>query len=377
MSSRTEKALLARGLDSSTIQKILDQCLTLGRLKTLSQEELRKLGLLDDQIDLITSEARPPIPEKTVVKLLHDSRRTCCVCRDASKSIIIHHIKEWSKSHDHSEKNLAVLCLEHHNAAHTKQGLSLSLTAGQIRAHKRKWMEQVSSLDAHAILGLAKIEGARWDYVNHTRLFELALESAIRLKDLQFFEELLELGMVTKSGLISSPEAWSVGQPKFRLYDVYEGLYLYQYVKRVLENVLPSLKLVDLTNRWSRADISTLVRPGTWVSLQSAFYFKKLTDTYGGRNQTRRGRRRRGGIELYFEFDAWETTSSSSQNVHLRGYQTALTIVHVRSVQVTESGVKISGSCLAIGSHLIDGRSSIGRPPPSHISRWEPDDEGE
>ncbi|QCW26313.1 HNH endonuclease [Lysobacter enzymogenes] len=377
MTSRTENALLARGLDSSAIQKILDQRLTLGKLKTFSHEKLRELGLRDEQIDSITSEARPPIPGKTVVKLLHDSRRACCVCRDASKSIIIHHIKEWSKSHDHSEKNLVVLCLEHHNAAHTKQGLSLSLTAGQIRVHKQKWLKQVSSLDAHAILGLAQIEGARWDYVNHTRLFELALENSTRLKDLQFFDELLDLGMLTKSGLISSPQTWSVGKPRFRLYDVYEGLYLYQYIKRILENVLPSLKLVDLTNRWSRADILSLIKPGTWVSLQSAFYFKSLTDVHEGRNQTRRGRRRRAKIELYFEFDAWESTSSSSQNLHLRGYQTALAVVHVRSIQTTESGVKISGSCLAIGSHLIDGRSSVERPPPSQISRWELDDESE
>ncbi len=377
MSSRTEKALLARGLDSFTIQNIVDQRLTLGKLKTFSQERLRELGIRDDHIDLITSEARPPIPNKTVDKLLHDSRRTCCVCRDISKSIIIHHIKEWSQSHDHSEENLVVLCLEHHNSAHTKHGLSLSLTAQQVRSHKRKWLEQVSTLDAHAILGLARIEGARWDYINHTRLFEIALEKSIQFKSLPCFDELFELGMLKKIGLISSPKTWSVGEPKFRLYDVYEGIYLYQYVKSVLENVLPCLKVVDLTSRWSRADILSLVKPGTWVSLQSAFYFKKLTGTHGGLNQTRRGRRRRAGVELYFEFDAWESTSSSSQNVHLRGYQTALAVVHVRSVRVTESGVKISGSCFAIGSNLIDSRSSLGRPPPSQISRWDPGDESE
>lgn len=377
MSSRTEKALLARGIDSSTIQRIVDHGHTLAKLKTLPPGKLKALGLSKDQIELITSEARPPIPDETVVRLLHESRRTCCVCRDGSKSIIIHHIKEWAKSHDHSESNLVVVCLEHHDAAHTRKGLSLSLTAKQLRAHKRKWLDQVASLDAHAVLGLAKIDGARWDYINHTRLFELALGQSVRLQQLQFFEELRDFGILTKSGLISSPATWTVGEPTFRLYDVYEGLYLYQYTKRVLEQVLPSLQLVDLTNRWSKAEIQALVKPGTWISLQSAFYFKKLTKTHGGRNQTRRGRRKRDGIELYFEFDAWESTSSSSQNVHLRGYQTALAVVHVRSVHVTESGIKLSGSCLAIGSHLVDGRVTNDRPPPSQISRWEPDDESE
>lgn len=377
MSSRTEKALLARGLDSATVNEMLVQRLTLSKLKTFSREKLSRLGLGDAQMDMIASEPRPPISGKTVVKLLHDSRRTCCVCRDSSKSIIIHHIIEWSKTRDHSEGNLAVLCLEHHNAAHTKQGLSLSLTPAQIKAHKRRWLEEVSSLDAKAILGLATIQGARWDYINHTRLFELALECSIRLNALRFFDELCNLGMLNQSGLISSPKSWSVGAPKFWLYDVYEGLYLYQYVKGVLEKILPSLKLIDMTNRWTRGEIDSLVRPGVWISLQSAFYFKKLTDTSRGRSQTRRGRRKRAGIELYFEFDAWESTSSTSKNVHLRGYQTALAVVHVRSVRVTASGVRISGSCLAIGSQLIDSRALAERPPPSQIVRWGPDDESE
>lgn len=377
MSSRTEKALLARGIDSHTIDKIVGEGLTLAKLKMLSPLDLSRLGLTKEQKAQIASEARPPIPEETVVKLLHDSRRTCCVCRDSSKPIIIHHLKEWAKSHDHSEPNLAVLCLDHHDDAHTKKGLSLSLTAKQIRAHKDKWLEQVASSDAYAILGLTEIEGARWDYINHTRLFELALSRSVRFREIPFFSDLREFGMLTKGGLISSPAGWSVGKPTFRLYDVYEGLYLYQYVKGVLEQVLPSLQLIDLTNRWSKTEIQALVRPGSWISLQSAFYFKKLVDVHGGLNQTRRGRRKRNGIELSFQFDAWDSTSSSSQNVHLRDYQTALAVVHVRSIQSNETGPTISGSCLAIGSQLMDSRTHIERPPPSHLSRWAPDDESE
>lgn len=373
MSQRTKLALLARGFDSQTIEKICDAKLSLTKLKLLSDQELLSLGINSEQIKYLRSEPRPPIPEKIVIQLLHDSKRTCCICRDSSKPIIIHHIKEWSLSRDHSEQNLVILCLEHHDQAHTKKGLSIALTAKQLIGHKSKWFDTVKTGDAKAVLGLASIEGARWDYFNHHRLFELARAASmsISFKTLSYFRELRQYGMLNADGLIASPTEWKVGSPSWYLYNVFEGMYLYFYVKDILEKVLSSLPIVDITNRWTKSEIEALVCPGRWIALQSAFYLKSLSKDSKGRNQTRRCLRRRKGIEIVFEFDAWEATSSTSKNLHLSGYQTAVIILLVRTVEKTESTTRISGSCLAIGGNFAEGRIfENDRPPPSHLTRW-------
>ncbi len=278
----------------------------------------KKIGLSESEIQSLRN-ARPPIPQETVIKLLHESKRTCCVCRDSKRPVVIHHIIEWSSSHDHSESNLVVLCLDHHDAAHTKKALSLSLSPDQIRRHKAKWLDQVKYEDAKAILGLASVEGARWDYINHNRLFELATKIGVKLQKHKFFRELSIYGLVHSSGLLIPHNHWTVGTPKFYLYDVGEGMLLYTYTSSILESVLSSLPLIDLTNRWSKQEILSLVKPNTWLALQSAFYFKRLTQKDKGRNQNRRGLRHRSGISIEFLFDAWDATSSSSKAIHLGG----------------------------------------------------------
>jgi len=108
----TYNALLARGIDSHTSIKIINSGLTIAQLKTMDLTSLEGLGLSKEIATQIHSEPRPSIPAGTVIKLLYDSRRTCCVCRDDNKSVIIHHITEWHETKDHSEENLVVLCLQ-------------------------------------------------------------------------------------------------------------------------------------------------------------------------------------------------------------------------------------------------------------------------
>ena len=58
--------------------------------------------------------------------------------------------------------------------------------------------------------------------------------------------------------------------------------------------------------------------------------------------------------------------------MHLRGYQTAVAILFVKTVRDTPEGVlRITASCLAIGSGFEDSRQVLSpRPPPSHLVRW-------
>lgn len=288
--------------------------------------------------------------------------------------MVIHHIKKWSKSFDHSEKNLVVLCVFHHGEAHTKRDLNLNLTIEQIIAHKEKWIEQVKFDDANTIANLAHLEGARWDYINHNRLFELMDKLRIDPTNHRLFDALLSYGIVHKSGFIIPHNRWTDSTPTFYLYDVGEGMYLYSYTSHVLDLVLRNLPIIDVTNHWSKKEILLLVKSGCWIALQSAFYFKKLKKGYTGIGQERRGLRRRDGITLEFIFDSWDATSSSSKILHLSGYQTSICLLFVKSIfQDRDDNIKISASCMAIGSNFKDYRELKNyRPPPSyrHLS-WE------
>ncbi len=325
-----------------------------------------------EEIDSLRDGSRPPIPDDTLIKVLHDAKRTCCICRDPTRAIIIHHIVEWSKSHDHSEVNLAVLCLEHHDAAHTRKALSLSLSAAQVRQHKSAWLDQVRNADAKAVIGLARIEGARWDFINHQRLFELVTKLGIDATKHPFYAELRAYGFVHSSGYLIPYNRWPT-RPRFWIYDVGEGMYLYAYTSSLLEQVISSLPIVDLTNRWSKPEVLALVKPNSWVSLQSAFYFKNLVKHSRGRNQSRRATRRRAGIQLEFGFDAWDATSSTSKVIHLSGYRTALSVLITKSINLDDQGgIRLTASCLAVGSNFEESRLVISkRPPPSELHKWD------
>lgn len=141
---RTEKALFSRGFDSSSAKKLSDAGHTISSLKKSTDDELRKIGLKKMQILLIRAGGRPPIPPETVNDLLFKNRHVCCVCRDPSRSIIIHHIEPWEKSFSHDPSNLVVLCVLHHDEAHTKRELSRNLDKKALLSAKIKWENEAN-----------------------------------------------------------------------------------------------------------------------------------------------------------------------------------------------------------------------------------------
>ena len=122
--TKSEK-LLAIGLDLQTASRLVEIGWTAAQLRRATTAELTALGVsVEDQKGL----NRPPIPLAVLSKILHQSKRTCCVCRITSLPIIVHHIEEWHSTRDHAATNLAVLCLNHHGGAHTTSTLSQNLT---------------------------------------------------------------------------------------------------------------------------------------------------------------------------------------------------------------------------------------------------------
>lgn len=359
-SKRTFEALVAREIDTKKAQELVDKGLTLSKLKGMTSEQLSILGLDSISISIISKEDRPPIPPVTVSKLLHESKRTCCVCREPNKSVVIHHINQWSESKNHSEKNLVVLCLEHHNDAHTTKGLSLSLTKKQLKDHKSDWLDLVKRTDSRAILGLMKVCGSSWDYINHNRVFQLAQKSNISFTQSPYFTAVKDNGMVNSIGLIQDTSKWKIDyKPTFRLYDCGEGTTLYFYTTNILEQLLPKLPVIDITDKWTTGELKKLLSPGKFICLRGAYYYKSISKVNRGRNRIKQGYRRKSKIRVDFQFDAWEATSSTSDSCHLSGRKSSMAILLIKSVSQKEGWLKIHTSCLAIGSGFCDESSDV------------------
>jgi hypothetical protein len=83
------------------------------------------------------------IPEWLETKLLCDSMHLCNICRE--NGVIIHHIVPIEDGGPTKEENLIVLCLNHHNGAHSKSNLSKGLKPEHLGEYKRRHMLWVAS----------------------------------------------------------------------------------------------------------------------------------------------------------------------------------------------------------------------------------------
>ncbi|ACF11439.1 HNH endonuclease [Chlorobaculum parvum NCIB 8327] len=349
MSKKTFNALISRGFDSQLANSIISKGLTLTKLKQSDSKALEKLGIDRLKIESILKEQRPPIPIDTVIKLLYESKRVCCICRDKDRSVVIHHIKEWHLSKDHSEDNLVVLCLEHHNDAHTKKGQSLSLTERQIIEAKKEWIKTVKCVDALTILGLSSHDGGRWDYFNHNRIFEMFLDKSLSNTDYKTTHRVQELGLINEIGTFSVKDS-----EKTQFYNFGDGHILYYYMKELFNDVLKTIPLIDITDKFNKEDIRALLTPGKFIAFQGGFYFKDLSSSNEGKNQRRLCYYKKDGVKLEFEFDAYEATSNSAWGTHLQGKKVVTPICFVKSVVEEKGEIIIGLSCLAIGSYFLE-----------------------
>lgn len=347
----TFNALLSRGIDNITTRRLILEGYNLKKLSSLKKKQLEELGLKDSYVEIFLKLSRPPIPEETVIKLLFESKRTCCICRDSSKPIIIHHIEDWSNSKDHSEENLVVLCLEHHDLAHTKKELSLNLKKNEIRKFKEKWLKKVALEDSKTILGLINDRSARWDYFNVQRIFELVLDLDLEYESIKTYTNLKSKKIVNTLGLLEAPEYWLVHQqPKNFFSHGSQAVLINYYIKSLLEKFIAITPIVDITNKLSKSEIKSLVKPGIFISAQLGFYFKTYKEGNSVKDEIRIAYYKGNGIRVEFLFESWYCTSHSAKFDHLCSHKVITPIILVKTVKEEEGFLTINGSCLAIGS---------------------------
>jgi len=91
---------------------------------------------------------REKIPPKIESQILLANKHACCICQ--KMHVQIHHIDGNPNNNDIS--NLAILCIEHHDLASMKGGMTKKLNPDDIRKYKIEW-EKKCEMD---ILALAR-----------------------------------------------------------------------------------------------------------------------------------------------------------------------------------------------------------------------------
>ena len=75
--------------------------------------------------------------EKLYDKVLFESDRTCCVCRDKNRPPQIHHI---DGNHSNNDRvNLTVLCQLCHTLTHSTIPFTQPIRPGQVRMYDQSW----------------------------------------------------------------------------------------------------------------------------------------------------------------------------------------------------------------------------------------------
>lgn len=150
MSQRSLK-LIAIGLDSALVSKIIANGLSISKLRHASQSELARTFSDTEIASIVNAMKRKPISASTIEKLIAASDWKCCLCWnwDNEDPVILHHIDEHSRTHDDSYENLVVLCLKHHAVAHSKWEISRHPYPPEvIRQRKQDWENAIREYKA-------------------------------------------------------------------------------------------------------------------------------------------------------------------------------------------------------------------------------------
>jgi hypothetical protein len=339
--NRTEAALLSRGLDSLTSERLRRAGWTLAKLKQCSDDQLIALGIPEFSVQNIRAGKRSEIPSDNLVQVLIANRFACCVCHDGTKGIIVHHIREWAESYDHSVDNLAVLCLDHHDKAHSKSSISRNLDGRTVTQFKQAWEAKVQELDNEAVLKASQNNFNAWWYFNHIRLFELASGLQIDFPALRSYRAAMSAKLIDEDGLLRPRTKRAL-----HMYAGGEGMVLYDYVRSVMEEVLAQLKILNVSDILDRGILTSLLQPGDFVFVQGAHVFASAGHQPEGRGQHYTGTRRANHVEFTFSFDRWEATSVSSWGWLSRRREAASIL---RIVNIGRRKSKLTLECTVIG----------------------------
>ena len=94
-----------------------------------------------DRTTMTDKSGRVEIPRDIAADVLFLADRTCCVCRQKSRPVQLHHIDDDPTNS--VAENLAVLCFDCHRETQIRGGFDRKLDAAQVRRYKTDWNMRV------------------------------------------------------------------------------------------------------------------------------------------------------------------------------------------------------------------------------------------
>lgn len=143
---RLAETYLQYGVSSDRALVMEDKGLSVNQFRKIKNSQLMEnYGLELEEITWIMGcIKRHPIELPVIEELLKNSNGVCCCCKGIkSSSYIFHHIKPYEDSQDNRYENLAVLCPNDHDLAHSQSNLTRKLTPDAIRRLKEDWENEV------------------------------------------------------------------------------------------------------------------------------------------------------------------------------------------------------------------------------------------
>jgi hypothetical protein len=246
--------LLQYGISSTLANKAVDAGLTSSKVRSLPQKDLTsKYGMEKrEAAELKKCIARQPIDADVIRILLSAANHVCCVCKGTKgDGIILHHIVEYERTQDNRWSNLAVLCPNDHDRAH-HGGLTIGLTADQIRHAKLQWERQVEVANAQKAARALEISDDAIDYVNVMRIEEMCLHHFGSVPKTSITDRLVRKGILGEDLCFDER---SVRE------NISSGSYLFDYINSQ-ETEHYRLLLKKLSLEIDFADLSEAARSG-------------------------------------------------------------------------------------------------------------------
>jgi hypothetical protein len=293
------------------------------------------------------------------IKLLYEGAYVCAICQ--RPGCHIHHID--GNHSNNAEDNLIVLCVAHHDEAHTRRTLSQNLDAAALRHAKHQWTEQIRARrealatvsGQTAILGEASFLaiGLAWGYINHRRVGQLANPDLRNTRDREIFEYCRSNGLIDSAGILIKP---STAQPATSyidgsVYDWYrhgDDQRLHRVYSAFVDQISRSAHPVHLDrNAWAKSTIRELLRPGQFLFVEKAFYFKAVRETND--NQHRRCRTFARKIDVEFFVDTRNMFGTTSMTVSFAGHQTSAALLQLKSLEDSHGWLRLHCTPFSLG----------------------------
>lgn len=221
---------------------------------------------------------RKKISDALASEIKLKNRWMCCVCR-TRRMRQIHHIDK--NNSNTIFENLAALCLECHNEAHSDHQLSRNLTPEDIRLAKVEWEAAAAEQMTTYMLPESHSEFAIWSFINLERLPMLAHTLGVRVSDDVYIDTAYNNGLISElliPGEFTEPrrdEDYSF-PTIWKRYDHRSAQLLHYAYCQVVNGLVRAAQPLDLETIWSKSEFEQFATPGSLVYCSRGFWFRSL-----------------------------------------------------------------------------------------------------